>query len=183
MEDARITELLFKRDERGLAALKSKYNRLIMKICRGILRSAEDAEECVSDTMLAVWNSVPPEKPDNLTAYVCKIARRKSVDKLRYNTADMRNFDLMEELDECIPYNHTPESAAEESELSRAIGDWLKSQNERSRKLFTLRYFYAESVKEAAKQCSMTENTASAALMRMRKSLKSYLIERGMFYE
>lgn len=104
MENAKITELLFQRDERGLSALKSKYSRLMMKICRGLLRSAEDAEEVLNDSLLAVWESIPPARPDDLAAYVCKITRRKSVNRLRYNTAGMRNSDILTELDECVPY-------------------------------------------------------------------------------
>lgn len=183
MEDAKITELLFQRDERGLSALKSKYSRLMMKICRGLLRSVEDSEEVLNDSLLAVWESIPPARPDDLAAYVCKISRRKSVNRLRYNTASMRNSDLLTELDECVPYDYTPENAAEEAELSRTINDWLKAQSERGRRLFTLRYFYGESVKTAARTCHMTENAGAAALMRMRKSLKNYLTERGMFYD
>lgn len=183
MDDAKITGLIYGRDERGLSALKSKYNRLIMKICRGILRSEEDVEECAADTVIDVWDSIPPANPDNLMAYICRIARRKAINRLRYNTAAMRNSDLLTELDECVPYDYTPESASEEAELSKEIGNWLQTQSQRMRRLFILRYFYMDSVKDAARTCSMTENTASAALMRMRKSLKNYLIERGMFYE
>lgn len=183
MEDTKITELLFKKNEDGLTALKSKYGKLMMKLCRQLLKSSEDAEEVFNDSLLAVWESIPPARPDNLKAYVCKISRRQSVSRLRYNTAKMRSTDLLTELDECVPFDYTPESAAEEAELSRAINDWLKSQSARQQKLFSLRYFYAETVKDAARACSMTENAGAAALMRMRKSLKSYLIERGMFYD
>lgn len=183
MENEKITELLFNRDERGLSALKSNYERLIIKIGLGLLHSRPDAEECANDTLLAVWNSIPPDRPDDLQAYVCKIARRKNIDKLRYNTAAARNLDLMMELDECVPSGYSIEDKAEAAELSRTISEWLKNQKEKPRKLFTLRYFYAESVKNAACECNMSENSAAAALMRMRKSLKNYLIERGMFYE
>lgn len=183
MEDAKITELLFRKDEGGLSALKAKYGKLMLKLCRRHLKSAEDAEEVFNDALLSVWESIPPARPDNLRAYVCKISRRQSVSRVRYNTAKMRSVDLITELDECVPFDYTPESAAEEAELSRAINDWLKSQSERGQKLFALRYFYAETVKSAARACSMTENAGAAALLRMRKSLKNYLIERGMFYE
>lgn len=183
MEDTKITELLFQRNESGLSALKSKYSRLMMKLCRGLLKSAEDAEEVFNDSLLAVWESIPPARPDNLKAYVCKISRRQAVNRLRYNTAKMRSTDLLTELDECVPFDYTPETAAEEAELSQAINDWLKAQSERRQKLFALRYFYAETVKSASRACSMTENAGAAALMRMRRSLKNYLTERGMFYE
>ncbi|MDE7193729.1 MAG: sigma-70 family RNA polymerase sigma factor [Oscillospiraceae bacterium] len=121
MEDAKLTELLWEHDEKGLAALKTKYGRLILKVCRGILRSPQDAEECFNDTMLAVWNSIPPDKPEKLTAYAAKIARRKALDRLRYNTAAIRDSDLLTELDECIPSSCRAEEAAERSELSAAL--------------------------------------------------------------
>lgn len=180
MEDTKITELLFRKDEGGLSALKAKYGKLMLKLCRRHLKSAE---EVFNDALLAVWESIPPARPDNLRAYVCKISRRQSVSRVRYNTAKMRSTDLLTELDECVPSDYTPEGAAEEAELSRAINDWLKSQSERSQRLFALRYFYAETVKSASRSCSMTENAGAAALLRMRKSLKNYLIERGTFYE
>lgn len=103
MEDTMMTELLYDRDEKGLAELRKKHSRLMMKIARGILRSPEDAEECVNDALLAVWDSIPPEKPEKLLPYVCRIVRRKAIDRLRYNKAAARDQDLLSELDDCIP--------------------------------------------------------------------------------
>ena len=183
MEDVKITQLLTSRDQTGLSELKRKYNRLILKVCRGILRSPEDAEECANDTLLAVWESIPPDRPDNLTAYVCKIARRKTIDKLRYNTAAMRSTELLTELDECLPSGYSTEDEAEKAELSAALNEWLRSLDERQQKLFTLRYFYMRTAKDAAKACSMTPTAATTALARLRGSLKKYLVERGLFYE
>ncbi len=183
MEDEKITKLLTNRDQSGLAALKAKYSRLILKVCRGFLRSPEDAEECANDTLLAIWESIPPDRPENLTAYVCKIARRKTIDRLRYNTAAMRSAELMTELDECLPSGYSIEDEAEKAELSAALNDWLRSLDERKQRLFTLRYFYMQSAKEAARACSMTPTAATTALARLRASLKKYLIERGLFYE
>lgn len=183
MEDEKITALLLERSERGLAALKAKYNRLILKVSRGVLKSPEDAEEVANDTLLAVWDGIPPDKPDNLAAYVCKIARRKSIDKLRYNTAAIRNADLLTELDECIPAGFSVEDTAEKAELAAALSAWLNSLDGQKRQLFTLRYFYMESVKNAAKSVKMSETAASTALQRLRENLKKYLVERGLFYE
>lgn len=181
MTDEEITELLTNRDQNGLSELKAKYQKLILKICRGCLRSAEDAEECVGDTLLAVWGQIPPDRPENLTGYICRIARRKAVDKLRYNTAAIRNSDLLTELDECLPSGFSIEEEAEKSELKEMLNDWLNSLDERQRKLFTLRYFFMNTVKDAAKACSMSCTAATTALSRLRVSLKKYLTERGMF--
>lgn len=181
MEDVKITQLLTSRDQTGLSELKRKYNRLILKVCRGILRSPEDAEECANDTLLAVWNSIPPEDPDDLKAYICRIARRKAINRFHYNKAAMRNADLLTELDECIPSGCSVEDTAERAELTAAVNDWLGTLDEKKRRLFIQRYFYMLSVREAAKSVYMTPTAATTALLRLRESLKEFLIKREMF--
>lgn len=180
MTDNEIITLLEARSEKGLSELSKKFTRLIMKITRGILSSAQDAEECANDTLLAVWNAIPPDKPDNLAAYVCKIARRKTINRLRYNTAPMRNADLITELDECLPSGYSVETAAELSELTAALNEWLDTLSERHKRLFMERYFNAQTIKDAAKSCSMSLTAATTALSRMRASLKAYLNERSL---
>lgn len=181
MTDNEIIALLENRSEKGLSELSKKFTRLIMKITRGILSSAQDAEECANDTLLAVWNAIPPDKPDNLAAYICKIARRKTINRLRYNTAPMRNSDLLTELDECLPSNlRSVEEAAELSELTDALNSWLNTLSEQHKRLFMERYFNAQTIKDAAKSCSMTLTAATSALSRMRASLKAYLDERSL---
>ncbi len=179
-----IIELLYQRDERGLAELQSRFLKLIMKIGIGILGSREEAEECANDTLLRVWNAIPPDKPDNLTAYVCKIARRVVLNRLRYNNAASRSMELIGELDDCVPSGGcSVEQAAEDIELSAAVGEWLNTLNKRQHKLFMLRYFYMQSVKDSAACCAMSESSAGNMLARLRRSLKKFLIERGYYYE
>lgn len=179
MDDAVISDRLANRDQSGLFELKSKYGKLIANVCRSVLKSPQDVEEVENDTLLAVWEGIPRDNPENLTAYVCKLARRKAVDKLRYNTAAMRNTDLLTELDECLPSASSIEDAAERAELGEALNAWLKSLDEKQRKLFTLRYFYMYSTKEAARECSISQTAATSALSRLRGSLKKHLTERG----
>ena len=183
MEDAGILKKLTSRDQSGLAELRSKHGRLIKKVCRNILKSPQDIEEVENDVLLAVWEGIPRDDPENLPAYICKIARRKAVDKLRYNTAAVRNSDLLTELDECLPSGYSPEDAAEKAELAAALNEWLKLQNDKQQKLFTLRYFYMYSTKETAKACSMSQTAVTTALARLRENLKKYLMERGLFYD
>lgn len=181
MTDNEIISLLENRSEKGLSELSKKFTRLIMKITRGILNSAQDAEECCNDTLLAVWNSIPPDKPDNLAAYICRIARCKTVNRLRYNLAPVRNSDLLTELDECLPSAESSiEDAAEMSELTETLNCWLDTLQDNHKRLFMERYFYAQSIKDAAKACSMSLTAATSALSRMRASLKSYLNERSL---
>lgn len=181
MTDEEIIALLEKRDNKGLSELSKKFTRLIMKITRGILSSQTDAEECTNDTLFAVWNAIPPDNPNNLAAYICKIARRKTLNRLRYNTAPMRNSDLLTELDECLPSNaRSVEEAAELSELTKALNGWLDTLSERNKRLFMERYFNAQTIDKAAKSCSMSLTAATTALSRMRASLKTYLYERSL---
>lgn len=180
MDDNEIIRLLENRSEKGLSELSKKFSRLIMKITRGILTSQTDAEECCNDTLLAVWENIPPDKPNNLAAYVCKIARRKTINRLRYNTAPMRNSDLLTELNECLPSVSSVENAAELSELTQALNDWLDTLGGNHKRLFMERYFYAQTINDAAKSCSMSLTAATTALSRMRNSLKEYLQERSL---
>lgn len=183
MEDIMMTELLYNRDEKGLAELKRRHYRLMMKIARGILKSPEDAEEAVNDALLAVWESIPPEKPEKLLPYVCRIVRRKAIDRLRYNKAAARDESLLTELDECIPEGSSIEDAAEKAELAAALNAWVKTLPEDRQKLFVCRYFSMYSVKDAAHEAGMSVTAATTALMRMRTQLKHYLVERGFYNE
>lgn len=183
MDDKRITELLYSNNESGLAEVQRKYGSLIGRICGAVLRSSEDAEECSNDTLRAVWDSIPPNKPDNLAGFICKIARRIAISRVRYNTAAVRNADLLTELDECVPSEYSIEDEAERAELSETLNKWLDTLPEKQRMLFVKRYYYFQSVKQAARDCAMSATAASTALARLRGSLKEYLTERGMFDE
>lgn len=192
MEDTEISRLISERSESGLAELKRKYERLILKVCRGILKSSEDAEECANDALYAVWESIARENPDDLMAFVCKIARRKALNRLRYNLAPIRNSDLLVELDEISVRSvsadissdkDSPEEYAERAELTAVLNEWLGTLPEKQRILFMRRYFFSDSVKEAGKACRMNANAAGAALLRLRGQLKKLLTERGFDHE
>ncbi len=180
MDDKQIIALLNERKEEGLSELKQKYNRLILKVLRGILDSSQDVEECADDVLLDVWDRIPPDDPNDLAAYVCKIARRRSIDKFRYNTAECRNKELITELDECIPSGISVEEQ-DYGELSKLLSKWLNSLDKCSRRLFTLRYFFGDTVKNSAKECGISQTAASSTLMRLRQKLKIFLTERGYF--
>ncbi len=180
MDDRKIIALLNAREQSGLSALKQKYERLILKVMRGILNSPQDAEECANDVLLDVWNRIPPDEPADLTAYVCKIARRRSIDRFRYNTAECRNQALLTELSECIP-SGIEVWEGDCGELSKLLSEWLNTLSKNLQRLFTLRYFFGESVKNAARECKLSETAASSALLRLRAKLKDFLTERGYF--
>lgn len=183
MEDSGIIELLFTRSEQAIPELAGKYGRICRNIALGILGNHEDAEECVNDTYLGVWNSIPPQKPDSLAAYVCKIARNISLKKYRYNTAQKRNshYDIsLSELEECIPAAGMGVEQCKEEELTRVLEMFLDSLDKKSRVIFVKRYWYAESVKMIAEEFGMKENHAAVKLSRIRNKLKVYLEREGI---
>lgn len=183
MEDSRIVELFFSRSEQAIAELAGKYGGVCRKIAYGILNNHEDVEECVNDTYLGVWNSIPPEAPDSLVAYVCKIARNVSLNKYRYNSAQKRNsyYDVsLSELEECIPVGAMEADQWKDEELTHVLEGFLDSLDKKSRIMFVKRYWYAESVKDIAEEFGMTENHAAVKLLRIRTKMKIYLEKKGV---
>ena len=124
MEDQKIIELFFARSEQAIAQLQNKYGNRCLRVAGNILNNRLDAEECVNDAYLAVWNSIPPQKPNPLLTYVCHIVRNLSIKKYHANSALKRNshYDIaLDELEECIQTNETVENELAVKELAGAI--------------------------------------------------------------
>lgn len=148
-----------------------------------ILGSAEDAEECVNDTLLAVWNRIPQTViPGNLKAFICRIARNTALKRLEYNTAAKRSPNAavsLAELEEIIPDNSVPPDNAGEN-ISEVISGFLRLQKPDVRKVFVCRYWFFEPVSEIAKRFSFSESKVKSMLFHTRKKLKSYLTKEGI---
>ena len=183
MEDQKIIKLLWDRAESAIEALAKKFGKRLMAIAMNILGNARDAEECVNDTYLAVWNAIPPAKPDPLAGYVMRTGRNLALKKLRENTAQKRDsrYDLsLDELAEALS-GGTLEEFIEAQELGRAIDRFLDTLNKENRILFLRRYWFGDSVKELAAAFSMTENAVSVRLSRIRDKLRDFLIKEGQY--
>jgi RNA polymerase sigma-70 factor (ECF subfamily) len=181
MDDQKIIELFFARSELAIQSLAAKYEKLLHKISFQILHNDEDVAECINDTYLGVWNAIPPERPNPLSAFVCKITRNLSLNKYRANTAEKRNASMDVSLEELEPVIPTP-SAEEEwnaKELGKQINLFLHTLEKENRVLFVRRYWFADSVKDIARDMKMSENLASVRLKRIRKQLKSFLEQEG----
>ena len=182
MDDASIMELFRKRDECAIAELRLKYGRLCLYITGNILSQREDAEECVNSAYFDVWQNIPPDSPDDLKTYLCRIVKNKAIDRLKYNSAEKRNPQLtvsLDELSECIPDNRGEEISAEE--LAGLISRFLRTQEERRRRLFVRRYWYGDSLRELAELFGMNERTVATDLYRTREKLKAFLQEEGYY--
>lgn len=185
MEDRKIVALLLERAQNGVAALEEKFGKLIYCICLNILQSTQDAQECTNDTYLALWNAIPPATPDPLTPYVCRTGRNVALNRLRADNAQKlgKGYTLsLEELESCIP-DHCMEEQISARALGRAIDDFLARQSSQTRVLFLRRYWFGDSVAQAAKAVGISANAASVRLLRTREKLKQYLIERELYDE
>ena len=183
MTDERIIELFFARSERGIEELDTKYGATCHKIAQNILGNKEDAEECVNDAYLGVWNSIPPKKPNLLSAFLFKILRNLSITRYHANTAQKRNsfYDIaLDELEETISTEESIEKECSQKELTTTIEGFLDTLTRENRVIFVRRYWFSESYTEIAKRTGLTEKNISVRLTRIREKMKEYLSERGI---
>ncbi len=183
MEDSKIIKLFFDRSEEAITELSEKYGKVCKSVAENILNNHRDSEECVNDAFLAVWNTIPPQHPEHLLSYVCRIVRNLAVKKFHANTAQKRNsiYDVaLDEIKECFPSSVSVEDEIEAIEVSRAIDRFLESMDKQNRILFVRRYFYSDSVEELAELFRTSKHNISVRLSRIRKNLKKYLIKEGV---
>ena len=183
LEDSRIIALFYERSEQAIDELMKKYGAAVKKVAANILNNALDVEECANDTYLGVWNTIPPQDPDPLMTYVCKIARNLAIKKYHANTAGKRNsrYDAaLDELVEAIPAPGDVESDYDARELSAAISAFLDTLSYEDRFLFVRRYWYADAVSDIAAMMQTGSHRVSVRLSRTRKKLQNYLKEEGL---
>ena len=183
MEDSKIIELFFDRSEEAITELSEKYGKVCKSVAENILNNQLDSEECVNDAFLAVWNTIPPQKPEHLLSYVCRIVRNLAIKKYHANTAQKRNsiYDVaLDEIKECFPSSALVEDEIESSDTAKAIDCFLESMDKQSRILFVRRYYYSDSIEDLAGLFRTSKHNISVRLSRIRKNLKKYLIKEGV---
>lgn len=179
--DEKIIELFFARSEQGIRELDIKYGKACRRLSYNIVGSEQDAEECVNDAYLGVWNAIPPAKPDPLMAYLCKIVRNISLKLYYRKNAAKRNstYEIsMSELEESLASSNTIEDEVEAQELARFLEGFLETLSAENRVIFMLRYAYCETYADIANRVGLTEKNVSVRLSRIRQKLRQYLFER-----
>jgi RNA polymerase sigma-70 factor (ECF subfamily) len=183
MEDARIVDLYWARDERAIEQSETKYGRMLRSVARGLVGNDADAEECVNDTYLDTWNAIPTARPDYLGAFMAKITRRISIDRFRREHREKRGGagELIDELTDCVPdRSPTPPEEYENGRLRDALNRFLAAMPQENRVLFVGRYFFSKSVAELADEHGLTETNVKVRLYRLRESLRRQLGEEGL---
>ena len=182
LEDSKIISLFFERSEQAIRELDSKYGSAVKKTAANILNDRLDTEECVNDTYLRTWNTIPPHAPNPLVSYVCKIARNLAVNRYHANRAQKRggNYDLvLDEMLECIPSGVDIETEYDAKELSAAINRFLSALKQEDRVLFVRRYWYADSITDLASETHSSPGRISVRLFRLREKLRKTLGKEG----
>ena len=178
MEDHQIIELSFARDELAIEETAKRYGGVCMQVSMDILQDRMDAEECVSDTWLKTWHSIPPQRPTILKAFLCRITRNLSINRLRERKAKRRDRDMTLSLEELEGVLSIPEEKSEG--LSELISEFLRSLDREDRLLFMGRYWHGRSVKDTARELGMSSNAAAVKLHRIREEMRDFLTERGI---
>lgn len=183
MDDREITELFVLRSETAIAELDNKYGAVSTRVASNITGNREDAKECVNDAYLGVWNTVPPAKPNPLVAYLLRIVRNISVNRLIHNSRQKRNlpfYECAEELEYCIKGREDTESIVGKNELVHMIEQFLDTLSSENRFLFVRRYWYTDSYKDISDLTGLNEKVIRARLFRIRDKLKKHLIKGGV---
>lgn len=182
MDDLQIIDLYFERDENAIKETDSKYGKLCLSIAYNILKSEEDSKECVNDTYLGVWNAIPPTRPVNFMAFVCKITRNLSLKRLVFLKREKRSADVvlsLNELSEVLPDERFAPNVTEET-VGKLISVFLRTQSEEARNVFIRKYFFFNSVAEIGECFGLSESKVKNILFRTRKKLREYLIKEGV---
>ena len=185
MEDARIVDLFWGRDEAALTETESKYSRYCHTIANNILHNDEDAQECVNDVFLAAWNAIPPHKPEKLSTFLAKITRRIALNRWRDLRTDRRGGGNIEtslsELEECIPSGMDVDEALNAEELTSIFKAFLATLPADERRVFVRRYWFFDSIASIAKRYGFSESKTKMMLKRTRDKLAVRLKKEGVW--
>jgi len=180
MDDNSILDLFFARDENAISETNKKYSGYLFAVASNILPSAQDAEECVSDTYFKIWETIPPTRPSFFKGFLAKITRNCSLDRYRANKAKKRDGQmdvLLSELAEAIPATDDVHTAYENNLVARDINNFLRGLDSDIRFVFMRRYWYADSVSQIARGCGYSESKVKSMLFRARGKLRLHLEE------
>ncbi len=183
LEDEKIIELYFLRDESAIEKTAEKFGRRLRSVSNGIVNDLETAKECENDTYLEAWNRIPPDEPKSyLYAFLARIIRNISIDFCRRKAALKRSAficELSEEMEECIPSSDDIDRRMDDMVFAETINRFLGSLDAEKRKIFVRRYWYLDSVSEISKRFSVSESKVKTVLFRLRKRLREFLEKEG----
>lgn len=182
MEDIKIIELFEQRDESAISEVSEKYGTLLKSVAKKITESDADAEECLSDALLRLWQSIPPAKPESLRSYSCKVIRNLALKRLTYNLADKRSANLELPLDEleAVLQDDAAKDAFDSVDFSILLDSFLHSLSQEARVVFLKRYFFMDTVPEISRDLGISESKVKSLLWRARNKLRNTIYRKGV---
>ena len=185
MEDSQIIEMYLQRNEQAIENTEKKYGKALKALSMRILADEADSSECVNDTYLKAWNTIPPTMPTSLSAYLHRIVRSISIDRYRAKKSTKRRLGeyaaSLEELAECIAGEESPYDAMQSQLLNDLIDAFLQALPKEKRQIFLCRYYFLDSIKKIAGYFDMSESRVKSVLHRLRCELKRKLEQEGFF--
>lgn len=183
MEDTDIVALYWRRDPEAVRESQRKYGRMLHSIAYNILSSREDSEECVNDVYVKAWDSMPPQQPGSLCAYLGRITRNISINRWQSKRAKKRGGaeQLLSELSDCVPSSESVEDQADAGLLKNAVIRWLLELPPDDRALFLRRYWFGDSLRVLSAECETAPNRLAGRMFRLRTRLKKFLESEGIF--
>lgn len=184
MTDYDIVKLYHTRSEKAIDETQKKYGTYCTAIAENILHNNADSEECVNDTYLKAWNSMPPHKPQRLSTFLGKITRNLAINRYKHYSAQKRGNGeaelILSELENCLPSDFATEKAFDEALLIKSIESFLQKESKERRTIFIKRYWYMCSVKKISKELKISEGKIKSVLFRQRTKLKQHLEKEGI---
>lgn len=178
MDDIEIVDLFWKRDEKSIEETKNKYNSYLYVIANNILKNKQDTDECLNDSYLRTWNSIPPHKPSKFKAFISKITRQRAINIFRAKNSEKRkviNPLPSDELTDIISENSGVWEELEYKRLIKSINDFLFIETPLNRHIFICRYFFLDSIKDISRFYGLSESGVKNRLFQIRTRLKQYL--------
>jgi len=182
LNDLEIIELYFARDEEAIKQTDMKYGKLCHRVAYNILNNNEDSEECVNDTYIGVWNAIPPTRPNNFMAFVCKITRNLSLKRLEAQTRQKRSQAILVSLDELaeVLSDESIADGVSDEDIGKRISDFLRNEKSEIREVFIRKYYFFDSIGDIARRYNFTESKVKNMLHHTRTKLKDFLIKEGI---
>lgn len=182
MDDSKILELFFARDEDAIRHTDDTYGRRLYRLADNIVQNGQDAEESVSDTYMKAWSTIPPQKPRHFFGYIAKICRNFALKKVDWRNAQKRKAEvvtLTQEMERCIP-DRSRELDMEERELGRILDTFLRTLTPENRMVFMRRYWYVDTIAEIAVRYGLSEGAVQMRLNRTKSKLAAFLAKEGI---
>lgn len=187
MDDKTIVEMYQNRDEKAIEETERKFKNYLFKIAFNVLSDFEDSRECVNDTFLCAWKTIPPQKPEKLSLYLGKIVREIAIDTYRKKQSKKRYVSqyavALSEVNDVLSDDETPVSISESNLLKEKMNQYLKTLDEEKRNIFVSRYYFFDSISDISEYYGMSKSKVKSVLYRTRQELKQYLEKEGLYCE